>query len=107
MAAIGSSDFHGIGPMGTCRTFVFAREHSAQGILDAVRAHRTVVFGRDGKAYGDPELVRLAVADGRLQRAAIAWNDRGGTLDWFSRIAGLLGLAARSRWGEGLPRNKP
>src|SRR5262245_4102529 len=45
VAAIGSSDFHGIGPMGMCRTFVFAREATERTILDAVRAGRTVVYG--------------------------------------------------------------
>ena len=99
VAAIGSSDFHGLGPMGLCRTYVFADAVSEQGILDAVRAHRTVVYGRDGRAYGDPALVQLAAQAGGLPdrepaRAPAGW------LDWVSRIAGLLGLAgviARSR----------
>jgi hypothetical protein len=48
VAAIGSSDFHGLGAMGLCRTYVFATDTSERAILDAVRAHRTVVFGKDG-----------------------------------------------------------
>ena len=40
---------------------------SEQGILDAVRAHRTVVYGRDGRAYGDPALVQLAAEAGGLR----------------------------------------
>jgi hypothetical protein len=91
LAAIGSSDFHGLGPMGLCRTYVFADAANEQGILDAVRARRTVVYGRDGRAYGDPALVRLAAQAGGLRdrepRASAGW------LDWVSRIAGLLGLA--------------
>ena len=45
VAAIGSSDFHGLGRMGDCRTYVFARDNSAEAILEALRAHRTVVYG--------------------------------------------------------------
>jgi hypothetical protein len=92
VAAIGSSDFHGIGPMGLCRTYVFVDTVSERGILDAVRARRTVVYGRDGRAYGDPVLVQLAAQAGGLRdrepaRAPAGW------LDWVSRILGLLGLA--------------
>jgi PHP-associated len=99
LAAIGSSDFHGLGPMGLCRTYVFADAVSEQGILDAVRAHRTVVYGRDGRVYGDPALVQLAAQAGGLRDREPA-RDRAGWPDWVSRIAGLLGLAgliARSR----------
>lgn len=92
LAAIGSSDFHGLGQMGLCRTYVFAPDASQQAILDAVRAHRTVVFGRDGQAYGDPSLVQLAAADPRL-RAGEPPDVRGGLLDCVSRITGVLGLA--------------
>jgi hypothetical protein len=92
VTAIGSSDFHGLGPMGFCRTYVFASDASEQAILDGVRAHRTVVFGRDGRAYGDPALVRLAADAGGLRerepsRLPVGW------LDWTSRIGGVLGLS--------------
>lgn len=91
VAAIGSSDFHGLGQMGLCRTYVFATERTGQSILDAVRARRTVVFGRDGRAYGDPALVRLAAADPRL-RSSEPPDTRGGWMDWVSRVSGLIGL---------------
>ena len=97
IAAIGSSDFHGLGLMGLCRTYVFARDNSEPSILEAVRAHRTVVYGRDGRAYGDPALIRLA-DDGRLREAAPS-NSRGGLLDWFSRISGVAGLAGAIAFG--------
>jgi hypothetical protein len=59
VAAIGSSDHHGQGPLGVYRTFVFARDASPAAVLDAIRAHRTVV--RDGRrVFGDPELARFA-----------------------------------------------
>ena len=92
LAAIGSSDFHGLGRMGMCRTFVFALENTEQGILNAVRAHRTVVYGRDGRAYGDPALLRLVANEGRL-RGRDPSGSHPGWLDWLSRLAGVLGLA--------------
>ena len=103
VAAIGSSDFHGIGPMGACRTFVFASGDSPSAILEAVRAHRTVVYGRDGRAYGDAALMPLAERAG-LREAAIEWQRRGGALDWWSRIAGVIGLAGLVMASRGGPR---
>jgi len=92
VAAIGSSDFHGLGPMGICRTYVFVNDASEQGILDGVRAHRTVVYGRDGRVYGDPALVRLAEEAGGFRDREPSRLPAGG-LDWASRIGALLGLA--------------
>jgi len=92
MAAIGSSDFHGWGRVGDCRTYVFATDSSAGAIVEAIRAHRTVVYTPLGKTYGDPSLVALADAHPSLrERATIL--PKPGALDWFSRIAGLVGLA--------------
>jgi len=96
LAATGSSDFHGRGPIGVCRTYVFATDASEQGILDAVRARRTVVYGRDGRAFGDPALVRLAAEHGCL-RDREPFRRAPGWLDWISRAAGLLGLAGVCR----------
>jgi hypothetical protein len=93
IAAIGSSDFHGIGPLGMCRTFVFARDTSAQAIMDAIRAHRTVVYGLANRPFGDPELVKLVESDPSLRAQAVPdW--RGGALEWMNRVAGLAALAA-------------
>jgi predicted metal-dependent phosphoesterase TrpH len=91
-AAIGSSDFHGLGRLGICRTFVFARDNSAPAILDAIRARRTVVYGLGGQAYGDPDLIRLAAADGRLPAAARV-EYPASLLDRVSQLLGLAGLA--------------
>jgi hypothetical protein len=105
LAAIGSSDFHGFGRLGDCRTYVFARENSAPAILAALRAHHTVVYGLDGTAYGDPALIRLAAEHQELREAAttdppVTW------LDWVSRvcgIAGLIGLASLTRYRSRSP----
>lgn len=92
LAAIGSSDFHGLGRLGMCRTYVFARDNTADAILDAIRAKRTVVYGRGGKAYGDAALIALAAARPRLRDEATT-DAASGWLDWISRISGVLGLA--------------
>jgi predicted metal-dependent phosphoesterase TrpH len=91
LAAIGSSDFHGLGRMGMCRTYVFARENGAEAILEAIRAKRTVVYGRNGKAFGDPALVALAETRPELRVAATTDPARG-WLDWVSGVSGILGL---------------
>jgi PHP-associated len=92
-AAIGSSDFHGPGRLGMCRTFVFVREASAAGILDAIRAKRTVVYGGpEAKAYGDPELIRIAETDGRLRKMASTEYPMS-VLDRLSQILGIAGIA--------------
>ncbi len=106
-AAIGSSDFHGIGRLGSCRTYVFAADASAGAIVEAIRGRRTVVYGPDGKPYGDPELAAALAArlpllgtaaaapasPGRPDANTGAGNARIGWLDVISRVCGVLGLA--------------
>jgi hypothetical protein len=88
-AAIGDSDYHGLGPIGLCRTYVFTEEVSERGVLDAIRHGRTVVYDRAGRAYGDAALIRLA--EGGLIGMAPAG---AGVFGLFSRAAGILGLIA-------------
>jgi hypothetical protein len=59
VAAIGSSDFHNKGPLGLCRTYLFVRERSEAGVIDAIRDGRTVGRCNDERLRGRPELVRL------------------------------------------------
>jgi predicted metal-dependent phosphoesterase TrpH len=59
IAAIGSSDFHTSGPLGLCRTYLLVRERSEGGVLDAIRAGRTVGRCESSRLRGRPELVRL------------------------------------------------
>lgn len=94
---IGSSDFHGPGPIGVCRTYVFARDDSEQAILDAIRAHRTVVMD-GGRAYGDPVWIALARSAG-LPKAPV----EDGWLARLSRVCGVLGLVA-GVWAFGANR---
>jgi len=90
-AAIGSSDFHGLGRMVECRTFVFALDRTVPAILDAIRARRTVVYSDDGRVYGDPELIRLAAKVPRLRASAVL-DAPAPPLDLISRVTGTLGL---------------
>ena len=53
-AAIGSSDFHGPGRLGMCRTFVLCVRRTRRGILEAIRAKRTVVYGATIRSMGIP-----------------------------------------------------
>ena len=65
VAAIGSSDFHMSPSLARCRTLLFVRERTREGVLDAIRNGRTVAMDGDGRLYGDPRLVRL-VGNARL-----------------------------------------
>ena len=60
LAAIGSSDFHAVAPLGGCRTYIFADEPSERGVLDAIRRGRTVASDGRGAFVGDAPLVDLA-----------------------------------------------
>jgi hypothetical protein len=91
LTAIGDSDFHGLGPVGMCRTFVFARDNSPSAIVDALRAGHTVVYDRDGHSYGDPDLIRLASQDSRFAEL-ISPDPPPSFLVILSRFSGLAGL---------------
>jgi hypothetical protein len=93
LTAIGDSDYHGLGPVGLCRTYVFTKEATQRGIIDALRHGRTVVYDRTGRAYGDPALIRLAAKEG-LPNAASRATPAAGFLMRLSRIAGIFGLVA-------------
>lgn len=73
-APIGSSDFHMVAPLGACRTYVFAESVTTAGVLDAIRAGRTVAEDQHGGRYGDAALVALvdeAVVEGRDARPGL------------------------------------
>jgi predicted metal-dependent phosphoesterase TrpH len=67
VAPIGSSDFHFSGPLGSCRTYVFAREWSTRGVVQAIREGRTVAYNEWGAGRGDP--ARAAIVE-RIRREA-------------------------------------
>src|SRR5687768_6372764 len=58
IAAIGSSDFHAMPPpLGLSRTYLFVRERTRAGVLDAIRSGRTLAVDRDGHLIGDSLLI--------------------------------------------------
>jgi hypothetical protein len=91
-AAIGSSDFHYFAPIGFCRTFVFAREATPDGILEAVRAGRTAACDGLGATHGPADLAS-AVA-GRCREAAGAPPEGDTTASRAGTVLALAGLAA-------------
>lgn len=104
LTAIGDSDYHGLGPMGLCRTFVFARDDSEGAILEALRVHRTVVYDRDGRSFGDPDLIRLSAQT--LEFAALrALPQDNGFFARMSRVCGLLGLLGAFFFGWPMRRS--
>ncbi len=92
LTAIGSSDYHWFNSLGISRTYVFVQNNDEAGILEALRAGRTVVFDPDGNAYGNAELIRL------LQEEPLTRNDSdytykgSGMVDVITRTLGWLGL---------------
>jgi hypothetical protein len=90
LTAIGDSDYHGLGPMGLCRTYVFTPEETERGILNSLRLGHTVVYDR-GRVDGDPAIIRLAAEDGNLPQLALVALVPG-FLSVYSRIAGIVSL---------------
>src|SRR3954466_554134 len=90
LAATGSSDYHRLGPLGLCRTYVFVRENSEAGILEALRARRTVVMNGE-RVYGDAALIELS--KGKLPERPAS----RGTLGWISAVTGVAGLIGVAR----------
>ena len=91
VAPIGSSDVHNSPVIGECRTFIFARERSARGVLEAIRAGRTVADDGRGRLFGDADLVErvrhtphATAIDPRPQ-----WR-RAAVLLAYAGLAGLL-----------------
>ena len=92
IAAIGSSDFHHFAPLGLGRTYLFVREKTQAGVLDAIRAGRTVGCDGLGRAYGPPELVGMVGDDCRRDAALPPEGDT--PLDRVSTWLVWLGLVA-------------
>ncbi len=84
---IGSSDFHFSGGMGRYRTYLLAREVTRAGVLEAVRAGRTVASDADGRLTGDAG--RVALVERHL-----AAHPRPAAPSPAQRLAATLALAA-------------
>ena len=103
LAPIGSTDYHFRQPLGVCRTYVFAREYSEAGVVEAIRAGRTVAFDPDGRGFGDPNLVAAA----ERVRASIArparWRSFADRLSGLLGMGGLLGVILFSSRESSIP----
>lgn len=92
IAIIGSSDFHTWAPIGLCRTYLFVRSADGVGVLDAIRAGRTVACDGKGVTYGPSALTDLVRDDCRADASAPAAGDgrssrAGRALVWLSLFA--------------------
>ena len=99
IAAIGSSDFHVMPPLiGRCRTYLFVRERTKAGVLDAIRSGRTLAVDGDGRLQGDPSLVQLlgGVRPAGRADAHPTWRQLSVTLSWLGAL-GLVVLGKRGR----------
>jgi hypothetical protein len=100
--AIGSSDFHYSWNGDCCRTYVFVTERSERGILDALRLGHTVVYDRDGAAFGDPDLIRLGAAPAAMPPPDF-WSRLSEVTGVFGLLLGVAGLVKRSRSQSRVP----
>src|SRR5262249_50869804 len=92
IAAIGSTDFHTWGPVGFCRTYLFVRAPTEDGVLDAIRAGRTVACDAAGSLHGPLTLTTLVTEECRADAAAPAIGDgfvsyTGAATAWLSLLA--------------------
>lgn len=86
IAPVGSSDFHMVAPIGARRTYVFAESVTVDGVLDALRAGRTLAEDADGTLHGDERLKTL-IGDARPPR-----GERPTSLAVLSALLALFGL---------------
>ena len=106
VAAIGSSDFHGMPPaMGLSRTYLFVRERTKAGVLEAIRSGRTLAMDGDGRLTGDSSLIAL-LGDVRLAGRSDphpAWRRFSVALAWL----GALGLVLFGGSAHARPTRSP
>jgi predicted metal-dependent phosphoesterase TrpH len=76
VAAIGSSDFHAVAPLGGCRTFVFVDEVSERGVLDAIRRGQTVAADNHANVVGNTALGQpmVRVSTGAAAASSELWR---------------------------------
>lgn len=101
LTAVGASDYHFFSYLGLCRTWVFAREATEAGVMEALRAGRTVVQDHRGVLWGDP--ARVAALRERPYRPKP--HDTGyrgnGLGDRVTRALGWLGLVGMLTFRRG------
>jgi hypothetical protein len=103
VAAIGSTDFHG-GPveLGTSRTYLFVREQSAAGVLEAIRSGRTLAVDGHGRLHGNPALAAIAEQHrpaGRRDEHA-GWRRLSVGLAWLGALGAVCLRGRRDGIGQ-------
>ena len=88
IAAIGSSDFHAIAPLGRCVTYIAVDHISERGVLNAIRRGRTVASDRRGTLVGDPDLVTIV-------QQATAGATPAAASGFLRQVAAVMVLGAR------------
>jgi len=99
VSPIGSSDFHVTPAIGQCRTYLLAREHSAAGVLEAIRSGRTVAVDANRRLYGDPKLIELIERSAPMERVETpdTWRRLAVALAWIALSVMLVIGKAQSR----------
>jgi hypothetical protein len=70
---------------------VFAERPDEASVMAALRAGRTVVYDKNGKAWGDPKMIELLANDPYPTREEISGYPSRSPLDGFTRFLGVLG----------------
>lgn len=98
LAAIGSSDFHGWPSMGRSRTYLFVRDRSRDGVIEAIRSGRTVARDEHGHLHGPAAFVALVGPQAPAGRADpnAAWRRFAVACAWI----GITGLVFFGRHGR-------
>ncbi|MFO0608285.1 MAG: CehA/McbA family metallohydrolase [Polyangiales bacterium] len=92
LTAVGASDYHFFSYLGLCRTWIFAREATEGGVMEALRAGRTVVQDHRGVLWGDPARVAALRARPYRPKAHDTGYRGNGAGDRTARTLGWLGL---------------
>jgi PHP-associated len=90
VAPIGSSDYHDFAPVGRYRTYLFVRELTREGIVDAIHAGRTVACDAHGRTSGDPRLA--AAVRPSCEQAAASASSPTPLVDRAAMACALIGL---------------
>jgi hypothetical protein len=98
VAIIGSSDYHYTAPIGLCRTYLFVRQVTPDGVLEAIRSARTVSCDWRGHADGPPDLATIVADRCRVDAVSPPVGDssfaRAGALLSWGALAALVVLGA-------------
>lgn len=91
-AMLGNSDYHAGSVLGVVRTYVFVREPTEAGVIEAIRDRRTVTIAPDGSVFGPADLAASLQAEPLAPRPTDYGYGGAGPIDRITRALGLLGL---------------